>query len=99
MISLLSESLKSLCFPIASDRGCHVCALALGISQRGARAAIISAFGPVGVMRVTGHRTHDRCAAIGDMNSFVGAGGNGAGAHRLLVKYKRQQRTSGRGAM
>lgn len=28
-----------------SDRGCHLCALALGLSQYGSKAEIISAFG------------------------------------------------------
>jgi hypothetical protein len=34
---------NSLYFPAASDRGCHLCALALGISQQEGIAAIISA--------------------------------------------------------
>lgn len=37
---------NSLCFSIASDRGCHLCALALGIGQPGGLAEIISAVRP-----------------------------------------------------
>ncbi len=43
---LVKSPLISLYFRAASDRGCHLCALALGISQQGGRAAIVSALGP-----------------------------------------------------
>jgi hypothetical protein len=42
---LAENPLNPLCFPIASDRGYHLCALALGISQYRSEAEIISAFG------------------------------------------------------
>jgi hypothetical protein len=40
---LTKSPLISFCFSVASDRGCHLCALALGRRQHGGRAAIISA--------------------------------------------------------
>jgi len=43
---LVEEPWNSLCFPAASDRGCHLCALALGISELDDRSGIISAFKP-----------------------------------------------------
>jgi hypothetical protein len=45
---LVKSPLFSLSFPAVSDRGCHLCALALGISQPAGLAEIISAFGPHG---------------------------------------------------
>ncbi|MFN3832606.1 MAG: hypothetical protein ACK4SQ_10280 [Allorhizobium sp.] len=39
---LTKKPLISFCFSVASDRGCHLCALALGRRQHGGRAAIIS---------------------------------------------------------
>jgi hypothetical protein len=48
---LIKSPLIFLYFPAASDRGCHLCALALGRRQHGGRAAIISAY-RVGLARM-----------------------------------------------
>jgi hypothetical protein len=44
-------ALKFPLFPVASDHGCHLCALALGPSQLEELAAIISAFGAEATVR------------------------------------------------
>lgn len=43
---LAKSPLNSLCFSAVSDCRCHLCALALGISQAGGQAATISALRP-----------------------------------------------------
>jgi hypothetical protein len=40
---LPKSPLISFCFSVASDRGCHLCALGLGRRQHGATAEIVSA--------------------------------------------------------